>query len=171
MRLGARGENANAAALGPAIRAALDQGAMLFEFSPFMTAFADLQPGVSWSKIAGASSTDTINSWRISGKVTGRERIRVPAGSFDAIKAELEGQLDLSSPSTRDVYNETIVAYQTYTVWFAPEVGRAVKYDGARTIAPRLEHEQYETSEQVSSRDTATGSRRARFFQRSARAA
>jgi hypothetical protein len=119
---------------------------MLFEFSPFMTAFSELRPGVTWSKIAGVTSSDSINSWRVSGKVTGRERVRVPAGSFDAIKAELEGELDLSSPSTRDPFSETTVSYQTYSVWFAPEVGRAIKYE-RRTFnrgLRLLEHEQYE---------------------------
>ena len=53
---------------------------------------------MTWTRIAGASSSDSVNEWRFSGKVTGRERVGVPAGNFDAIKAELEGQLDLSSP-------------------------------------------------------------------------
>ena len=147
LRLGARGDTQRRLPLEPRIfEQPLDQGAMLFEFSPFMTAFSELQPGVTWSRIAGATSSDSINNWRISGKVTGRERVRVAAGSFDAIKAELEGQLDLSSPMPRDPQSETIVAYQTYTVWFAPEVGRAIKYE-RRTynrVRRLLEHEQYQ---------------------------
>jgi hypothetical protein len=124
----------------------LNRDATLFEFAPFITGFSELQPGVSWSRIAGASSTDAVNDWRFSGKVTGRERVAVPAGSFDAIKAELEGQLDISSPTTRNVSSETNAAYQTYTIWFVPEVGRAVKYvrrtyNRARFL---LDHEQYE---------------------------
>jgi hypothetical protein len=38
------------------------------------------------------------------------------------------------------------VSYQTYSVWFAPEVGRAIKYE-RRTynrVRTLLEHEQYE---------------------------
>ena len=111
-----------------------------------MAAFSQLQPGVTWKKIAGATSSDSVNEWRFSGKVTGRERVGVPAGNFDAIKAELEGQLSISSPSTRDVSSETIPSYQTYSIWFVPEVGRAVKYE-RRTYnrAQRLlDHEQYE---------------------------
>lgn len=124
----------------------LDRDATLFEFAPFMAAFSQLQPGVTWKKIAGATSSDSVNEWRFSGKVTGRERVGVPAGNFDAIKAELEGQLSISSPSTRDVSSETIPSYQTYSIWFVPEVGRAVKYV-RRTYnrAQRLlDHEQYE---------------------------
>jgi hypothetical protein len=124
----------------------LSQGAMLFEFAPFMTAFSDLQPGLKWSKIAGASSSDSVNDWRFNGRVTGRERVRVPAGTFDAIKAELEGQLDISFPSTRDPFSETAASYQTYSVWFVPEIGRAVKYERRTFNRGRrlLEHEQYE---------------------------
>ena len=124
----------------------LSQTATLFEFAPFLTAFADLQPGMKWSKIAGASSSDSISDWRFSGRVTGRERVRVPAGTFEAIKAELEGQLDISFPSTRDPFSETAASYQTYSVWFVPEIGRAVKYDRRTFNRGRrmLEHEQYE---------------------------
>jgi hypothetical protein len=124
----------------------LDQNATLYEFSPFITAFSELQPGVTWNKIAGAKSTDSINDWRFSGKVTGRERVRVPAGNFDAIRAELEGQLDITFPSTRDPFSETNASYQTYSVWFVPEIGRAIKYERRTYNRGRrlLEHEQYE---------------------------
>ena len=124
----------------------LNQGATLFEFAPFMGAFSELQPGVRWSKIAGATSSDSINDWRFSGRVAGRERVRVPAGTFEAIKAELEGQLDISFPSTRDPFSETAASYQTYSIWFVPELGRAVKYERRTFNRGRrlLEHEQYE---------------------------
>jgi hypothetical protein len=124
----------------------LDSSATLFEFAPFMSAYSDLQSGVAWAKISGATSSDSINSWRFRGKVVGREAVRLPAGNFEAIKAELEGHLDLSSPMPRDPYSETTVSYQTYTVWFVPEIGRAVKYE-RRTfnrVRRLLDHEQYE---------------------------
>ena len=78
--------------------------------------------------------------------MTGRESVRVPAGTFDAIKAELVGNYDVTFPSTRDAYNETVAAYQTYTIWYAPEVGREVKYERRTYNRARrlLEHEQYE---------------------------
>jgi hypothetical protein len=123
---------------------ALDQQAMLFEFAPFMTAFSDLQTGLRWSKIASAS--ESLANWRFSGKVVGRETVRVPAGSFEAIKAELEGQNDLTFPSTRDPFSEMTASYQTYSIWFVPEIGRAVKYERRTYNRGRriLEHEQYE---------------------------
>jgi len=117
--------------------------AMLFEFAPFMTAFSDVQPGLAWSRIAVGGASE---SWRFSGKVAGRETVRVPAGSFEAIKANLEGQLDIAFPTTRDGFNEMTSSYQTYSVWFVPEIGRAVKYERRAYNRSRrlLEHEQYE---------------------------
>ncbi|MGZ8263116.1 MAG: TIR domain-containing protein [Burkholderiales bacterium] len=121
----------------------LNQDTSLFEFAPFMTAFADLRPGVTWNKIAAGSGSD---DWRLSGKVTGRERVTTPAGTFDAIKAEIQGQRDITFPTTLSVYYETDASRLAYSVWFVPEIGRAVKYDrrnynrGARLLG----HEQYE---------------------------
>lgn len=122
----------------------VDRDARLFEFAPFMAGFTELQPGLTWTKISGAGTPDA--DWRFRGKVSGRERVTVPAGSFDAIKADLEGNLDVSFPTTRDMASETNPSYQTYSVWFVPEVGRAVKYvrrtyNRARVL---LDHEQYE---------------------------
>jgi hypothetical protein len=120
----------------------IEQNAVLFEFAPFLTAFADVRPGLAWSDVAVGGS----EGWRMSGKVTGRERVRTAAGTFDAIKAELQGRRDITFPTTRDVYYETTPSRMTYAVWYVPEIGRAVKYD-RRTFnrASRLlEHEQYE---------------------------
>ena len=121
-------------------------GASLFEFAPYLQAFTELRPGVTWRDIAGAASSDSINAWRINGKVTGRERITVPAGTFVAIRVELEGELNLSSPSTFNVAQETTPGYQTCTIWFVPDVGRAVKYERRTYNRARLllDHEQYE---------------------------
>jgi hypothetical protein len=120
----------------------LGQAATLFEFAPFLIAFSDVRPGLAWSEIAAGGSDD----WRMSGKVTGQERVRTPAGSFEAIKAEIQGRRDITFPTTRDVYYETSPSRMTYAIWYVPEIGRAVKYD-RRTFnrASRLlEHEQYE---------------------------
>ncbi|MES2563640.1 MAG: TIR domain-containing protein [Pseudomonadota bacterium] len=121
----------------------IDREARLFEFAPFMSGFLDLQPGVAWSKIpTGAADSE----WRFRGKVVGRERVSVPAGSFDAIRVDLEGNLDVAFPTTRDMAAETNPTYQAYSIWYVSEVGRAVKYvrrtyNRARVM---LDHEQYE---------------------------
>jgi hypothetical protein len=122
----------------------VNREAVLLEFAPFMSVFSDLQPGLSWSKIAPGNSSDS--TWRFSGKVAGRETVRVPAGTFEAIKAELEGNADIAFPTTRDLFNDMTPAYQTYSVWFVPEIGRAVKYERRSYNRGRriLEHEQYE---------------------------
>lgn len=124
----------------------LDQTTTLYEFAPFMAAYSDLQPGMRWSSIAAGAHVEGGNDWRYSGKVAGRESVRVPAGSFEAIKAELEGQREIAFPTTRDVYNETVASYQQYAIWFVPEIGRAVKYERRTYNRARrlLEHERYE---------------------------
>jgi hypothetical protein len=123
----------------------IDSQSTVLEFAPFLAAFTDLQPGLRWSRIA-VPNGDSLGAWTFSGKVVGRENVRVPAGAFEAIKAELEGNADVAFPSTRDAYNEMIAAYQTYTIWFVPEVGREVKYERRTYNRARrlLEHEQYE---------------------------
>jgi hypothetical protein len=121
----------------------IEQNATLFEFAPFLTAFSDLRPGLAWNAIATVNGSD---EWRMSGKVTGRERVRTPAGTFDAIKAELQGRRDLTFPSTRDAYNEQVASHFSYAIWYVPEIGRAVKYDrrSFNRAARLIEHEQYE---------------------------
>ena len=102
-----------------------------------------MRPGVAWNDVATGNGSE---GWRVSGKVTGRERVRTPAGTFDAIKAELQGRRELTHPTTLDAYYEPIAARLTYAVWFVPEIGRAVKYE-RRTFnraSRMLEHEQYE---------------------------
>ena len=120
----------------------IEQNATLFEFAPFLTAFSDVQPGLAWNAIAVPAGSA---EWRMSGKVTGRERVRTPAGTFDAIKAELQGRRDLTHPPTRDVYNEPVASHLTYAIWYVPEIGRAVKYDRRmfNRASRLLEHEQY----------------------------
>jgi hypothetical protein len=125
----------------------LDQTAKIFEFAPFMTAFSDLQPGVKWSRIAGAMNADaSMSDWRFTGRVAGRESVVVPAGSFEAVRAELEGSRESSFPSTRNDFADVTAAYQTYSVWFVPEIGRAIKYERKtfNRVRRLLEHEQYE---------------------------
>ena len=120
----------------------IQQTMVLFEFAPFLIAFSDVRPGLAWSEIPVGGS----DGWRMSGKATGRERVRTPAGTFEAIKVELEGLRDIPFPTTRDTYYETSPSRMTYAIWFVPEIGRAVKYE-RRTFnrgLRQLDHEQYE---------------------------
>lgn len=124
----------------------LDGTATLFEFAPFMAAFAEAAPGTTWARIPGAGNTDSLGDWGFSGRVSRTERVSVAAGTFEALKVELEGKREVAVPTTIDVFNETFASYQSYAIWFAPEIGRAVKYERRTFNRARrlLEHEQYE---------------------------
>jgi hypothetical protein len=124
----------------------IDGTVTLFEFSPFLLAWSEPQPRASWSRIPGAGSADQLGDWTFSGRVSGTERVRVAAGAFDAIKVELDGRRDVTIPTTIHVYDETFASQQAYSIWFVPEIGRAVKYERRSFNRARrlLEHEQYE---------------------------
>jgi hypothetical protein len=109
----------------------LSSDVTLFEFAPFLTQYSELTTGAAWPNVPGAINTsgESTVDWRFSGKVVGRERVSVPAGNFDAIKVELTGALDLGPSSrTMSTGGDFVVSTQDYTAWFAPEVGRLVKY-------------------------------------------
>jgi hypothetical protein len=74
---------------------------------------------VSFS-IEGATSTGYPSSWDQNYRVVGRERIRVPAGTFDTfvIRWQEAGRLANDWEAT-------------HTFWYAPEVGYFVKFEGA----------------------------------------
>jgi hypothetical protein len=94
-----------------------------YEFSPEYPEYPDrLEPGVRWRGRTLARDTVTgretkMETW---GTVIGRERVRVPAGEFNAIKIGRDTMLDDAEfwrLGTR------VVDYE----WFVPELGRAVK--------------------------------------------
>lgn len=59
----------------------------------------------------------------VSGRVGGRDRVQVPAGTFDAIRVEISQTW--TTPSQTHDRGETV--QRTITVWYAPEVKRAVR--------------------------------------------
>jgi hypothetical protein len=124
----------------------LDGTTTLFEFAPFLIAFAEPLPRTTWTRIPGASSADALGDWTFNGRVSGTERVRVAAGAFDSIKIELEGRRDVTIPTTIHVFDETFASQQSYSIWFVPEIGRAVRYERRSFNRARrlLEHEQYE---------------------------
>jgi hypothetical protein len=99
--------------------------AQSFEFSPAYPEFPDrLEPGVTWH--GGTMSRNLTTGRRVrmevSGKVVGSAHIRVPAGEFDAVK--LERVTYVADEDFR--HSPTRI---TETEWFAPALGRSVKYE------------------------------------------
>jgi len=94
-----------------------------YEFSPAYAEFPErVEPGARWegSTLARDPATGREMKMQMWGTATGKERIRVPAGEFDAIKIKLETVLD-----DREFWRHRTHVFDT--VWYVPELGRIVK--------------------------------------------
>lgn len=84
-----------------------------------------LQVGQKWT--ARAIVTDPAHPWRypvrVDGVVSGWERVRVPAGEFDALRI-VRTAYHMDGIATRDHtrFNEV--------EWYAPSIGRSVRFEG-----------------------------------------
>jgi hypothetical protein len=96
-------------------------------FSPALLSLPfPLQPGKSWRQeiVVTDSFSGKRNKWKLFGKVHGWERVRVPAGEFDAIRIVRDlylGDADWWRSETR----------RTERDWYAPEVKWIVKQEWA----------------------------------------
>ena len=109
-------------------------------FSPYLIAFGSPpQFGMRFGGIDNLDSRTCNAGWTcsVSGWVAGRDRVVVPAGTFDAIKIEV--YQSWSSPSQTNDRGE--MASRTLTVWYAPEVKRAVKFVSRGTPSSFIETE------------------------------
>lgn len=96
-------------------------------FSPYLSAFEDLVPGTRLRDVIISERACTGDyQCSVSGRVVGKEKVTVPAGSFDAIKVEIE---HLWSPAMGSGAGLRLgTGGRNLTVWYAPSVKRAVKY-------------------------------------------
>jgi caspase domain-containing protein len=93
-------------------------------FSPYLSAFGRVGPETRLGSAANLDHSTCQTGWtcRVQATIAGRERIRIPAGTFDTVRVRIEqswsgGTLFWSSLGGR-----------TLTVWYAPEINRALKY-------------------------------------------
>jgi hypothetical protein len=108
------------------------RGADLVEFAPFAAAFQNLKPGepIPSVKVQGLEGHSAWVSGDLpyrfdGGRVIGSEQVTVPAGTFDAVRVELNGRV-----SNLAMGGSAIVrGYARFrqTVWYAPQVKRVVK--------------------------------------------
>ena len=106
----------------------------MFEYSPAYQAFAfPLAAGGAWR--ARSTATDPATGRRfpvhIRGTVLGWERVKVPAGEFDALKVMRVVFLNYFVPNVREI-SEIIE-----TEWYAPSVKQAVRRE---TTSRHLSH-------------------------------
>ncbi|MCB1858334.1 MAG: TIR domain-containing protein [Gammaproteobacteria bacterium] len=94
------------------------------EFSPYLGAFEALQVGEEWEKITMATAAGDWSGWYSQGEVGDWEQVSVPAGSFRALRVQVQCARSASgSSSERD--REPVRIY--FEVWFAPEIKRYLK--------------------------------------------
>ena len=109
-------------------------------FSPYLLTLNPTTPGMRLGVDNFDSRTCNAGwSCSLSARVTGRERIQVPAGTFDAIRVDISQSW--STPSQTNDRGEMVS--RTMTVWYAPEVRRAVKFV-SRGTPSRMVDTQYE---------------------------
>jgi hypothetical protein len=120
-------------AFSPDLNAVYHASAEVLEVAPFVTAFRTLQAGERWGplKVRGieaigtAVSTGEVPYAFESARVVGSEQVSVAAGSFDAMRVELDGRVSNVLLGGSAV----IRGYTSFrqTVWYAPKVKRVVK--------------------------------------------
>jgi len=110
-------------ALGPRVLERDLAGFNVTEFAPFLAVRADLQVGKTWADIPGLTHMSEFDRWRVQAKVVGREKVRVPAGEFDAYKVELEA----SRPHSVSPFDTLYVSRISLIAWYSADTGRVVK--------------------------------------------
>ena len=94
-----------------------------FRYDPAFPAYAyPLQPGKRWYTVVRATDATTLATYNVHtrGEVVGWERIRVPAGEFDALR--IQRQVFAGNSDARRS-QETI----TETDWYVPELKRVAR--------------------------------------------
>jgi len=105
----------------------------MLDVAPFATAFGDLKPGDSFGRVPirmlDSSGSMTVKEpWIIKrAYVAAREKVAVPAGTFDALKLVVEGQVHSSTFGANAIPAHSGYQAFTETVWYAPSVKRTVK--------------------------------------------
>jgi hypothetical protein len=95
------------------------------EFAPFLAAQQTLETGKSWANIPGLVDTSAFDSWRVSAKVVAREKVRVPAGEFDAFKVQVNAQ----RPDPSSTFLQGYVTRIEMFAWYAAQTRRVVKIE------------------------------------------
>jgi hypothetical protein len=99
-------------------------GYYFVEFNPFIQAFGGLQPGTSWKSLVTPIEDPFFNNWYSQGRAMGWESVSVPAGSFKALRVEINSSRNAGAGSA----SQSTPARVRYVIWYAPEAKRTVKH-------------------------------------------
>jgi len=118
------------------------QGYYFVEFNPFLQAFGALQPGTTWKSLVTPIEDPFFSNWYSEGRVIGWDSVSVPAGSFKALRVELNSSRSVSAGSAAQATPARI----RYVLWYSPDAKRTVKH--IRTVqtadGTRLAEDTYE---------------------------
>lgn len=144
MSLGA-GKAVESKAFGPEPRFVEWRGAGYYrpEFNPFLQSFGALQTGSAWKSLATPVEDPFYGDWYTQGRVVGWDSVVVPAGSFKALRVELNSNRNASG-SPAMLASEPVRVW--HVVWYAADAKRAVKH--MRTVfsakGGKLDEDTYE---------------------------
>lgn len=100
------------------------QGYYFVEFNPFIQAFGGLQPGTSWKSLATPIEDPFFSNWYSQGRSMDWESVSVPAGSFKALRVEINSSRNAGAGSAA----QRTPARVRYVFWYAPDAKRTVKH-------------------------------------------
>ncbi|MGB0129006.1 MAG: caspase family protein, partial [Rhodocyclaceae bacterium] len=100
-------------------------GVTISELNPYLAAFARMTPGERWQPVAIPDLPGSATPWNAQARIVDKERVKTPAGEFDALRIQLDAHRTViggSLPLT------TEPARIDQILWYAPEVKRLVRY-------------------------------------------
>ena len=99
------------------------QGFYLLEFNPFLEALGGLQNAPATLKVPAMPAENPLQAdWYGQGRIRGYESVNVPAGTFKALKVEIDSnRRPTEGMGSREPVRTLL------TLWYAPEVKRIVK--------------------------------------------
>ena len=102
----------------------LAEGQSILEFSPYL--HSQERTDLSTAAAASGYPDSAGASWSIAVQSRGQETVTVPAGSFNALKIEVQGQR-LAHISAQASIQFAIARRFEYVAWYVPELKRYVK--------------------------------------------
>ncbi|MDQ2962406.1 MAG: choice-of-anchor D domain-containing protein [Pseudomonadota bacterium] len=116
------------------------KGYYFVEFNPFLQAFGALQLDTAWKSLTVPVENPFYTNWYSQGRVIGWESISVPAGSFKALRVELNSSRAARASSTPEPQRVR------YVIWYASDAKRTIKH--VRTVyaanGSKLDEQTYE---------------------------
>jgi hypothetical protein len=101
-------------------------GRTIYELAPYLDSSSP-PPVSSWQQIAGTISGVPVDAWQFRVLSIAREMVKVPAGTFDALRVEIEGQRRADvAELTQGVRFTMDVQRFRYVAWYASDVRRYV---------------------------------------------